>query len=146
VTKILGFTYKPKILAVLDGRCTQTIRYGRRIAPLEPLLLHGWTGRPYYDPWSWRKRVVCIEATPIKVYPNGISYSEYHIVAVDINMIALEDSKPEGLIGWDTARMDRLAQLDFISPPTGVELGNALLHMHKIGEAGEPFQIVRWKP
>lgn len=54
---ILPLTYEPKIKAVLDGVCTQTIR------PLNPsnqkrqgdyVMFHGWAGKPYHSKWNWR--------------------------------------------------------------------------------------------
>lgn len=74
-------------------------------------------------------RVICTEAIPITVTPDGISTS---LCTRVVNR-------------WDTPWMDELAKRDFIDPPTGVELGNVLTHLHKIGEEGEPFQIIRWK-
>ena len=127
--KVLGFTYKPKIEAVHDGRCNQTIRKGRRINTLDELLLFTWSGKPYRSPWLWRKRAICTSASPIRVCLDGISLSECTRV----------------LHRWDTPFMDDLAARDFIDPPTGTGLRDVLLKMHKIGEDGELFQIIRWK-
>ena len=123
-----AFTYEPKIPAVRDGRCTQTIRpKGKRpIVPGDIILFHGWEGRPYRSPWSWRmERATVKEVIPLKVYPEGfvLNGSIY---------------RP-----WKSKEGDELAERDFIDPPTGEELGKVLTGMHK-GLDGQEFQVIRW--
>ena len=54
---VKALTYKPKIEAVKDGRCTQTIRQGHNISVGDEILFHGWEGRSYRSKWSGRLRV-----------------------------------------------------------------------------------------
>lgn len=51
---VLPLTYAPKIPAVLDGRCTQTIRAGRKFKTGDLVMFHGWEGLPYRSKWSFR--------------------------------------------------------------------------------------------
>jgi hypothetical protein len=132
--KVLGFTYKPKIEAVHDGRCDQTIRKGRRINTLDELLLFTWSGKPYRSPWLWRKRAICVEAIPIKAHTWGFE------------LLGHCDGERTGAeFAWDTSFMDSVAARDYINPPTGTGLRDVLLKTHKIGEDGKLFQIIRWK-
>ena len=134
-TKMIGFTYKPKIEGVRVGSIRQTIRLGRRIDLNDKLILFAWSGKPYRSPWAWRLYEVANEVVPVKIYQWGIiSLHPYFLLN---NMGGL--STP-----WDHPRMDELAKLDGIDPPTGKELGRLLLSMHKIGPEGEEAQIIRW--
>ena len=54
---VMSLTYPPKIEPVKDGRCTQTIRKGRKVAEGDEILFHGWAGLPRRSKWSWDKRV-----------------------------------------------------------------------------------------
>ena len=63
---VKALTYEPKIARVLNGKIRQTIRPLSKKKPVMPgdtLLLHGWFGKPYRSPWSWRinLRVVYVE-------------------------------------------------------------------------------------
>ncbi len=125
----LPLTYAPKIPAVLEGRCTQTIRAGRRFQIGDFLSSHGWSGKPYRSPWSFR--------TPY-----------WEVSAAHNCMIeeeGIDSLKFQGEIGyWYWDELDRLADLDYIDPPTGEELGRVLLAMHRIPDEGLPAQIIRW--
>ena len=53
----MSLTYGPKIEAVFNDECHQTIRLVRSDAPLsvaDRLTLHTWSGRPYRSPWGRR--------------------------------------------------------------------------------------------
>ena len=56
VGHVKSFTYEPKIEGVRRGEIRQTIRpKGKRPVEVgDRILFHGWTGRPYRSPWSWR--------------------------------------------------------------------------------------------
>ena len=69
---VMSITYQPKIEPVKDGRCTQTIRKGRRVAEGDEILFHGWSGRPYRSKWDWRKRVTVCQAIDIEISNRGI--------------------------------------------------------------------------
>jgi len=131
---VMAISYKPKEAAVIDGRCTQTIRIGRRVNVLDEILFHGWAMKPRRSPWSWRKRVVVMEAIPIEVSNWGMNFPKN-----------LDDSLPYGF-SWAHPHMDHIAAKDFIDPPTGTALRDALMKFHKLGEEEVPFQIIRWRP
>ena len=122
---ILPLTYLPKIQPVIEGKCTQTLRTGRRVTIGDLVLFHGWSGKPYYSSWSfktpyWRVR----EAWPIKIFPEGLQVT------------------PGPVVKWDC--LDNLAAEDGIDPPTGEALRDVLLSMHRIPENGLEAQIIRW--
>lgn len=125
-------TYKPKIPAVRSGECTQTIRpkSKRNIDTGDIILFHGWAGRPYRSKWSWRLTVKISELIDIWVSSGGISL----------------DEKGEFFVPWNRRYCDKLAERDYIVPPTGKALGELLASMYRLGENNnpEPFQIIRW--
>jgi len=128
---VMAITYAPKIEPVLDERCTQTIRKGRKVSIGDEILFHGWEGRPYRSKWSWRKRVVVTLAENILVSKHGIQY--YDSMAMVIRPTT-----------WNSFWSTSLAILDFIDPPTGEALQDVLF-----GPKGAPadpveYQIVRW--
>lgn len=125
---ILPLTYAPKIPKVLSGECTQTIRAGRRIKNFDLISFHGWEGKPYHSNWSFRTSYFEVNvAEPIKIFAGGIWW-EWNGAFWD----------------WQSNVMDDLAWYDSIVPSTGEELGNILLAMHDIPDAGLPAQIIRW--
>lgn len=127
----LPLTYPPKIEAVKEGRCIQTIRVGRKFSERDLVSFHGWEGRPYHSKWSFHTRyfVVCAVGD-ITIYPDGI------------DLIGTGAFHTFGKSEW----LNHLAKMDFIDPPTGEELGNVLKRYHKIDESGLESQIVRWMP
>ena len=131
---ILPLTYAPKIQAVIDGTCTQTIRAGRKFRACDLVMFHGWSGVPYHSPWSFRTPYWVVNwVWDIEIWPKGIQW----------------DSSLGGK-DWAFWKNDALTQIiaekDGIIPPTGEELGRVLLSMHKIPDAGLPAQIIRWDP
>ena len=127
---ILPLTYLPKIPAVLEGRCTQTIRTGREFQVGDLVMFHGWEGRPYRSKWDFRTPYwEIIVVHPCVILEDGI-----------------DDLKFQGEIGfWYWDELNQLAELDGIDPPTGEELGRVLMSMHQIPERGLPAQIIRWR-
>jgi len=125
-THNMGFTYTPKIEAVKDGRCTQTIRYvnKRTIKEGDFLNLFTWSSKPYRSPWSWRLKVRVREVITISVTDYGVRCGEWE--------------KP-----WDSYWIRKLSEHDFIDPPTGAELKKVLEGMHGALK-GQVFQIIRW--
>ena len=128
---IRAFTYKPKIVAVLKGECAQTIR------PLgkEPTFtgdtttFHGWSGRPYWSPWTWRMEVQIIEAFNIEV-------SNLEIIQNGVHW------------PWNSSFATMLARLDHIVPPTGEQLKKVLFLLNPDCNLGKraTFQVIRWNP
>jgi len=71
---VKAFTYEPKIKAILDKTCKQTIRpLGKQ--PIErgdEILFHGWQDRPYFSKWSWQIRVKVSRVNKIQMFQDGI--------------------------------------------------------------------------
>ncbi len=142
---VLPLTYAPKIPKVLDGRCTQTIRAGRKFKVGDFVSFHGWEGRPYHSKWSFGKPPIYWPTSFVR----DCDILEKGIIAmfwVDKGNDGLKLSK--GTYGratlWLWKELDWLAALDGIVPATGEELGKVLLAMHKIPDGGLPAQVVRW--
>lgn len=125
---IKAFTYEPKIEAVRNGTCRQTIRpLGKRPAESGDIILfHGWEGRPYRSRWSWRLDVHTNYVETVLISPKGISF---------INTI----------FGGNTFRewkqLDALAKYDGIE--SGKEMGKLFNKMYDL-RGGKEFQIIRW--
>lgn len=128
---VKAMTYPPKIDAVRSGECRQTIRIGDKVREGDEILWHGWEGRPYRTPWSWRMRVTVTEAISI--------LADYY------DGVGVFDSKHDQWIwcAWDSAEINDLARRDFIDPPIGLALRDVLSGLN--GEmSGEVCQIIRW--
>ena len=132
-THIKAFTYKEKIPGVLSGDIRQTMRVYLRNAPEksvsegDTILFHGWEGRPYRSPWSWRLRVKVLKAPLCQAYPEGIYYPDGH------------------LIPWDSVFANLLAKLDGIKPAKGTELKAVLERLNgPITEVGVGLQVITW--
>ena len=117
-----AISYKPKAEAVRDGLCRQTIRKGEfAVGDIQPF--HGWEGRPYRSPWSFR-----IECELIEVIPITVAQSWYFI---------------DGMVNWWVDPYgDELARLDYIDPPTGAALRDVLMGFH--GRGKHELSILRW--
>ncbi len=123
---VKALTYAPKIEAVRSGQCKQTIRpVGRKeIRVGDVLILHGWEGRPYRSPWSWRMEVT--------------------VTRVDCVFIT-----KEGWVWTDTCsyvewrELDAVAQKDGIDPPTGIAMGELFNSMYDLTE-GRVCNIIGW--
>ena len=99
----LPLTYTPKIKPVLEEKCTQTIRPGRRYHVKDYVAFHGWEGKPYRSGWSFRTPMCGLcDVIDIEAHPAGIIWGGYKIP-------------------WN--KCNGLAALDNIDPPTGDELG-----------------------
>ena len=83
-------------------------------------------GRPYRSKWGRRLDVEVTEVHSIRVYDWGII-----------------DEHGFGCT-WNAPGMSRLARLDGIDPPTGLELKRLLFEMNK-SKQGAEYQIIRWR-
>lgn len=129
---VMAITYPPKIKPVKDGRCTQTIRKGRRVSEDDEILFHGWPGRPYRSTWDWRKRVTVTTVLPIIVYEEGIVLNDK------------KDFVSGQVCHWGDNYCDYLATKDFIEPSTGYELYDVLFGLNGAPDSPEEYQIIRW--
>ena len=126
-------TYPPKIPKVLSGECTQTFRMKRRFKLGDLVSFHGWSGKPYRSPWSFRTKYFEIDyVNNIQIVPDGLMFD------------SCTNPGETYCIPWRMC--GAWAHLDCIDPPTGEELGRVLLSMHKIPAEGSPAQIIRWIP
>lgn len=131
-----AFTYKPKIERVLNYEITQTIRVGWTKEVGDLIMFHGWEGKPRHSKWSWRMPYVEINMA-LKIY----------ICKDGFEILSSFDGVPIDFYSWESEIMDRLAELDSIVPPTGVELGRVIidgnnLRFDKIKRY--EGQIIRW--
>ena len=118
--KTMPLTYATKIDAVFDGTCRQTIRRGHNLSIGDEILFHTWSGRPYRSKWGRRKKVILTDV----LY---LWFSENYNFNVE------------------SQAMDRLAELDGISPPTGEALIETLERLHGGKEKLiGPWQVLRW--
>ncbi len=120
----LPLTYQPKIQAVIDMKCTQTIRVGRKFKVGDLVSFHGWEGKPYRSKWSFR--------TP---------YFRLCEV-IDISILAEGIGLGETIYPW--YKLSGLATLDYIYPPTGEQLGRTLRELDKLDGKIVDAQIIRW--
>lgn len=126
--KFLPLTYLPKIAAVQEGKCTQSIRIDTNLTIGDFIAFHGWEGRPYHSPWSFRTPYYRIRlAKPINVH------ADY---------VYLPEEKKKLLV--DNPLLDMLAAKDYIDPPTGEELLRVLHAMH--GPGILRGKVLRWEP
>lgn len=125
---VKAFTYQPKIEGVRSGKITQTIRKpGKRSVKVgDTITFHGWSGKPYRSPWSWR-------------------------IEVEVTCVVNPILREEGIIAeygpfmysWDSETVDGLARNDGIDPPTGKELKRVLKSLNKDWEG--TYQIIKWR-
>jgi len=128
IKKWIPLTYQPKISKVLSGEITQTIRVNSDLLPADWIAFHGWSGRPYRSPWSFRTPYLdVIIAEPIFIFEDGIAF---------------EGSTTFHKIG--DPMLNRIAWLDGIDPATGQELISVL---HKMNGPGTlKGKIITWDP
>jgi len=131
-THIMAMTYAPKVEGIKDGTIKQTIRVVNPNRPFqthEKVIIHGWEGKPYRSPWSWRIETVIVEAGEFNAYASGVA---------DVNDNFRFHT-------WNSPVMDRIARLDGICPPTGMALKEVLEEFHgKFTDEPIRFQIIRW--
>jgi hypothetical protein len=131
-THILAITYQPKIEGVKNGTIRQTIRPLSKIPRKvgDKLILHGWKGKPYRSPWSWRLNTE-IELSAGMLAQDATFKLEY----------------PGGweTFGWVDESADWLARDDGIVPPTGLQLKQVLETYHgKFTDKPVQMQVIRW--
>lgn len=127
---VMALIYEPKIEPVRDGRCTQTIRKGRKVSVGDSILFHGWEGKPYRSKWSWQRRVTVSKAIQILIHDEGISEVRKDWIGP--------------VSHWWGNYCKALAVDDFIEPATGEALRDVLFKFGGAPSAPEKYQIIRW--
>ena len=127
----IPMSYKPKLDAVFDGRCTQTIRKGRKYAVGQRRWIFGWSGVPRHSKWGRRMLVEIVGCHGLKVRKDWIGF------------FPDERAIPQWASCW-ARNATELARLDFIDPPTGSALRDTLKRLNGRDWQGE-YQVVRWK-
>lgn len=123
----IPLTYEPKIEAVRNRLCNQSIRKDDKFIVGDRVSFHGWEGVPYRSPWSFRTPYFPLtHVINCRIYPWGMKVSSE--------------------FKWECDTMNVLARWDGIEPPTGIELKKVLESYHKIPEEGIKAQILRWNP
>lgn len=127
---VMSMTYPPKIDAVQEGRCTQTIRTikSRPIEVGDSILFHGWIGKAYRSKWNGHMRVTVKEVL--------------HCI-ITYDLIKVEDNEA---VPWDHHSIGELARRDFIENPTGLSLRHVLFTLNGGKPPTEPvrYQVIRW--
>ena len=124
----MALTYPPKIFPFFVGVCRQTIRANRKVpvAVGDWIKFYGWKGIAYRSTWSWREDVFVLEVIDCLISVEGIETDA-------------------GFYDWDSSYAHRLAQLDFIDPPTGTGLRDVLFKLNGgAPDAPVKAQIIRW--
>jgi len=130
-THILAITYQPKIEGVRNGTIRQTIRVFNPENPRElgdRIILHGWKGKPYRSPWSWRRegRIISI----------GLFQMSADCVRDTLGNMAFWGSSEQ---------LKKMAEFDGIKPATGIELKHILESYHgKFTDKPVQMQVIRW--
>lgn len=128
IHRFLPLTYKQKIPGVLAGDITQSIRIDTDLQVGDQIAFHGWSGRPYHSPWSFRTAFCeIILAKQISIHEKSVHFRG--------TGITLQIGDP---------LLDKLAALDGIEPATGEELVRVLHAMH--GKGILRGKVLRWDP
>ena len=111
-------TYEPKIEAVIDGRCRQTIRRGRK--------------------YKVNDFITIIRT------PQGFS-PQFQLV--DVIDVVVDKQKGflifEKWYSWDSQTVTKLAEMDYIDPPCGEKL-KRVLYGYYPKQDRFAAQIIRW--
>ena len=124
----MALSYPPKIFPFFVDVCKQTIRANRKVhvAVGDRIKFYGWKGIAYRSKWGWEKDVFVSEVIDCLISVDGIETDA-------------------GFYDWNSSYANRLAQLDFIDPPTGIGLRDVLFKLNDgAPDAPVKAQIIRW--
>lgn len=145
VTHILSMTYQPKIEGVRNGTIRRTTRIYNEDNPFEVgdfALIHGWSGRPYRSPWSWRlPKMPILEPIDMIAFGFQAGFWQHPLTGNPYSSQSLAIN----YYPWQHPIMDEAARLDGIVPATGLEYQNVLERYHgKFTDEPVRFQVIRW--
>lgn len=141
-THMLPLTYKPKIQAVKEGRCRQTIRK-RNLDPKrwrergDKLILYTCKGPLYHSKWDWRGVYTIQDVLHIHLF---VGPDEHECIADDgsVMPLTMED-------------LTDLARADFIEPvdgsdrqPDGRDLLLTLARLNKGSLTDSWWEVITW--
>ena len=127
----IPLTYQPKIEPVKLGKCTQTIRTGRKYSVGDLIRFYVWDGKPYRS-----KRHTITEYMPL-----------IEVIDVYIGNCTFGYMSAGCGYHWNSPLIDEIARRDGIVPPTGEALRDVLISKNgKIPAEGIEAQIIRWDP
>lgn len=137
---IRSLTYRPKIEAVFNGECRQTIRLIPKDkdhpgAPSLPkikvgdtILFHTWAGRPYRSKWDRRMTVKVVQTIPI------------------FNWDGCWHHWPPSCEPITESQMDWIAKQDGIEPAIGVALEQLLMKLNGLNQLHDTdWLIIRFE-
>lgn len=131
IKRFLPLTYPPKISGVLDGTIKQSIRIDTDLKVGDFVAFHGWSGKPYHSPWSFRTPYMRITvASTIRIKTDKVIFKDLQL--------------PQRVKRIGDPYLDELAARDGIHPATGEELIRVLHAMH--GDGTLDGKILRWDP
>lgn len=130
---VMSLTYEPKLDAVFNDICHQTIRH-KSVEVGDEILFHEWTGKPYRSKWGRRIKVKVTKVDSIIVIGDSIGFIQKKGTFLD----------KYNINHW---KCDRLAELDHISPPTGDELIKVLFKLNPSVQSDLPmtFYVITWE-
>ncbi len=130
-TWMLPMSYQPKIQAVRDDTCTQTIRPWKDIRPGDYVWLFEKEGHKYYGKWVWKKKRVVTEVFTFRLLgPNHMGW------------MVIPSGKPE--VEDTVYPMNEFALRDGIDPPTGEALVDVLFGFYGGKIWDMEFVAIRW--
>ena len=142
---MLTMSYEPKVDAVRDGKCRQTLRpvaskgkhpVVRRVADFA--LSYAWSGTPYCSTWKWQRKDTIVELVRMDCSLDSI-FMYWYSQARDI-------MHPIGkFYEWDSPVIDDLARRDYIQEKNGLSLRRVIddiygLANHRI----LTMEAIRW--
>jgi len=110
--------YAPKLDAVFDGRCTQTIRKSCKFEAGQRRWVFEWSGKPYRSKWGRRMLVEIVSVGRVEMGEHAMCFK-------------WADGRDLLRCTWESTQADILAVKDHIDPPTGVALRNVLKGLNK---------------
>ena len=114
----ISMSYGPKLDAVFDGRCTQTIRKSCKFEAGQVRWIFEWSGKPCRSKWGRRMLVEIVSVGRVEMGEHAMCFK-------------WADGRDLLRCTWESTQADILAVKDHIDPPTGVALRNVLKGLNK---------------
>lgn len=142
---VMALTYKPKIEAVKNGTCGQTVRLlhkgpdplpqditKRLKRPGDEILMHTWEGKPYKSKWGWQGRLVLSEVLEI-YYMDGWRWSIF------------DEGHGSHCYPLNRYELLDIVKRDHIDPPTIEEWERTLMRLNGMDSLEDTdWEVIRW--